>query len=63
VRIEARPFRGQVPRDDVAAVLDALLQTERAARLILYVSGGVQTIEEALASCFGHADAGRSEAR
>jgi nucleoside-diphosphate-sugar epimerase len=51
VRIEQRPFRGQVPRDDVAAVLDALLQSERVARLILYVNGGEQTIEEALATC------------
>src|ERR1700730_14780507 len=45
VRIEQRPIRGQVPRDDVAAVLDALLQTAGAARLILYVSEGEQTIE------------------
>jgi len=65
VRIEQRPFRGQVPRDDVAAVLDALLraEAEAAARLILYVSAGEQTIEEALSNCVGHADAETSEAR
>jgi nucleoside-diphosphate-sugar epimerase len=63
VRIEQRPFRGQVPRDDVAAVLDALLETAGAPRLILYVSEGEQTIEEALASCVGQTDAGTSEAR
>jgi nucleoside-diphosphate-sugar epimerase len=63
VRIELRPLRGQVPRDDVAALLDALLQTERAAQLILYVGEGEQTIEEALAGCVGHADAGTSEPR
>jgi uncharacterized protein YbjT (DUF2867 family) len=63
VRIELRPFRGQVPRDDVAAVLDALLQTDGAVHLVLYVSGGEQTIEEALAGCVGHGDAEASHAR
>jgi uncharacterized protein YbjT (DUF2867 family) len=49
VRIDAEPFHGEVARDDVAAVLDALLQTERAAGLILYVNGGDDTVEAALA--------------
>jgi uncharacterized protein YbjT (DUF2867 family) len=62
VRIETRPFRGQVSRDDVAAVLAALLQTERAARLVLYVNGGEQTIEQALQACLPQA-AGTSGAR
>jgi uncharacterized protein YbjT (DUF2867 family) len=62
VRIEQRPFRGQVPRDDVAGVLDALLQSAGAARLILYLGEGEQTIEEALESCVGPAGAGTSEA-
>jgi len=47
VRIDAEPVHGSVPRDDLAATIDALLQTEDA-RLILYVNGGEQTIEEAL---------------
>jgi nucleoside-diphosphate-sugar epimerase len=55
VRIELRPFRGHVPRDDVAAVLDALLQIEGAARLVLYVNGGDQTIGDALEACVGRA--------
>jgi uncharacterized protein YbjT (DUF2867 family) len=48
VRVESEPFRGEIPRDDVAAVLDALLQTGLATRMILYVNGGEHTIEEAL---------------
>jgi uncharacterized protein YbjT (DUF2867 family) len=62
VPLQPRSFRRHVPRDDVAAVLDALVQTAGAARLILYVSEGEQTIEEALASCVGHAGDGTSEA-
>jgi len=48
VRIDVEPFRGEIPRDDVAAVLEALLHPPRAERRILYVNGGEQTIEEAL---------------
>jgi uncharacterized protein YbjT (DUF2867 family) len=48
VRIDLAPFRGQVARDDVAAVLDALLAEERATRRILYVSAGETPIEQAL---------------
>jgi nucleoside-diphosphate-sugar epimerase len=48
VRIETDPVHGRVPRDDVAAVIDALLETEDAARLILYVSSGEHTIQEAV---------------
>lgn len=50
VRIQATPFRGEVPRDDVAAVLAALLEAPRAIRKILYVNGGRDSIEEALES-------------
>ncbi|MBV9006168.1 MAG: SDR family oxidoreductase [Solirubrobacterales bacterium] len=50
VRIQSTPFRGEVPRDDVAAVLDALLETPRAIGRILYVNGGNDPIEEALES-------------
>jgi nucleoside-diphosphate-sugar epimerase len=48
VRIEVEPFRGQVARDDVAAVLDLLLAHERGAGRILYVNGGDTPIEQAL---------------
>jgi nucleoside-diphosphate-sugar epimerase len=48
VRIEMEPFRGEVPRDDVAAVLDALLAEPRSAHLILYVNAGDDTIEQAV---------------
>ncbi|HEY2436425.1 MAG TPA: SDR family oxidoreductase [Solirubrobacteraceae bacterium] len=48
VRIDTDPFRGEVPRDDVAAVLDALLQRSDATHVILYVNAGEQPVEEAL---------------
>jgi nucleoside-diphosphate-sugar epimerase len=48
VRVDLAPHRGEVPREDVAAVLDTLLQVPRAARRILYVNGGEDTIEPAL---------------
>lgn len=55
VRIESRPFRGQIPRDDVAAVLARLLHDPRASRRVLYVNGGDETIEEALEEALGRA--------
>ena len=48
-RLETEPFRGAVARDDVAAVLAAVLQEPRAAGLTLYVAGGDDPIDEALA--------------
>jgi uncharacterized protein YbjT (DUF2867 family) len=48
VRIDLEPYRGQVPRDDVAAVLEALLHEPRAARLTVYVNSGEGSIEQAL---------------
>lgn len=48
VRIDLEPFRGEIPRDDVAAVLDALLSEARAARRILYLNSGQVPIEQAL---------------
>jgi nucleoside-diphosphate-sugar epimerase len=50
VRVQSEPFRGQVPRDDVAAVLHALLGEPRAARRILYVNSGEDVLEQALAA-------------
>jgi nucleoside-diphosphate-sugar epimerase len=48
VKISADPFRGQIPRDDVAAVLDALIQDPRATHTTLYVNGGEEPIPNAL---------------
>jgi uncharacterized protein YbjT (DUF2867 family) len=50
VRIDSDPFHAEVPRDDVAAVLAHLLKDWRASGQILYVNGGEQPIEKALAS-------------
>jgi nucleoside-diphosphate-sugar epimerase len=48
VRIDATSFRGTIPRDDVAAVLDALLHVTPASRRTLYLNGGPVPIERAL---------------
>ncbi len=48
VRIDLEPYRGEVPREDVAAVLDALLHRAAEARRILYVNGGENSVEQAL---------------
>jgi nucleoside-diphosphate-sugar epimerase len=48
VRIDTEPFRGEIPREDLAAVLDAIIRTERATRVLLYLAGGEQPVEEAL---------------
>jgi nucleoside-diphosphate-sugar epimerase len=48
VRIDATPFHDKVPRDDVAAVLARLLHDPRAARRLLYVNRGEESIEQAL---------------
>lgn len=48
VRIDTTPHHGHVPRDDVAAVLDALLQRPDTARLILYLNSGRDTVSSAL---------------
>jgi uncharacterized protein YbjT (DUF2867 family) len=48
VRIDALPFRGSVPRDDVASVLADLLGDRRSIGHILYVNSGEESIEQAL---------------
>jgi uncharacterized protein YbjT (DUF2867 family) len=53
VRLSAEPFRGEVTRDDVAAVLDALLHEPRSVGLTVYVNGGEDTIQQALAGSLG----------
>jgi nucleoside-diphosphate-sugar epimerase len=48
VRIDSDPFRGEVARDDVAAVLARLIRDRRGSGQVLYVNGGDDPIEEAL---------------
>jgi nucleoside-diphosphate-sugar epimerase len=50
VRIQVEPIREQVSRDDVAAVLDAVLHEPRSVRLTLYVIAGEHPVDEALAA-------------
>ncbi len=50
MQVQTDPFRGEVPRDDVAAVLDAVLQDPRASGHVLYVNGGEDPVAEALDS-------------
>ncbi len=53
VRVDADPFRGSVPRDDVASVLARLLADSRSTSRILYVNSGEQSIEQALDDVLG----------
>jgi uncharacterized protein YbjT (DUF2867 family) len=53
VRLSTDPFRGAVTRDDVAAVLAAVLHEPRAAGLTVYVGGGDHPVEAALAEVLG----------
>jgi nucleoside-diphosphate-sugar epimerase len=48
VTVQAEAFRGEVPRDDVAAVLAAVLAEPRAAGATLYVNGGGDPVPQAL---------------
>ena len=48
VRIQAEQIRAEVTRHDVAAVLAAVLHEPRSARLMFYVVGGEDPVEEAL---------------
>jgi uncharacterized protein YbjT (DUF2867 family) len=50
---EPLPVREQVARDDVAALLHAVLHEPRSARVILYVAGGEDEIELALSNALG----------
>jgi uncharacterized protein YbjT (DUF2867 family) len=50
VRIETEPFRDDVTRDDVAAVLAALISTPAVDRAVLYLGNGDVAIEPALAA-------------
>jgi uncharacterized protein YbjT (DUF2867 family) len=48
VRIDTEPFRGEIPRDDVAAVIARLLPDSRFGGKVLYVNGGDVPAERAL---------------
>ncbi len=48
VRLSEEPFRGRIPREDVAASIAALLATPAAVGKVLYVNGGEQSIEQSL---------------
>jgi uncharacterized protein YbjT (DUF2867 family) len=50
VRLETEPFRDEVARDDVAAVLAALVGDPRLDRTVLYLGGGDVPIEQALSA-------------
>jgi nucleoside-diphosphate-sugar epimerase len=49
VRVQPDAFRGEVPRDDVAALLAAVLAEPRSAGATLYVNAGDDPVEDALA--------------
>jgi nucleoside-diphosphate-sugar epimerase len=48
VRLQSTPFRGRVPRDDVAAVLARLVHDDRFSRRVFYVNSGKDPIAQAL---------------
>ena len=52
VRIDLEPSRGEIPRDDVAALLARLLKDARSVRMILYVNSGPEPLEQALEAVF-----------
>jgi uncharacterized protein YbjT (DUF2867 family) len=52
VRIDTDPFRGEVSREDVAEVLDAVLHDPRTSHRIFYLNGGDDPVEQALEKAF-----------
>jgi nucleoside-diphosphate-sugar epimerase len=50
VRLSTDPFRGKVPREDVAAVLESVLGEHPAIGKIFYVNAGEDPIDQALAA-------------
>jgi uncharacterized protein YbjT (DUF2867 family) len=53
VRVQEEPIRAEVTRDDVAAVLAAVVDESRAVGRVLYVVGGDDPIEDALLATYG----------
>jgi uncharacterized protein YbjT (DUF2867 family) len=52
-RVQEEPVRAEVSRDDVAAVLAAVVDESRAVSRVFYVVGGDEPIEEALLAAYG----------
>jgi uncharacterized protein YbjT (DUF2867 family) len=52
-RIQEEPIRAEVARDDVAAVLAAVIDESRAVGKVLYVVGGGEPIQDALLAAYG----------
>jgi hypothetical protein len=50
VRLETEPFRDQVTRDDVAAVLAAAIADPALDHTIVYLANGEEPIEQAVAA-------------
>jgi uncharacterized protein YbjT (DUF2867 family) len=48
VRVQEEPIRAEVPRDDVAGVLAAVVDESRAVSRVLYVVGGDDPIQDAV---------------
>jgi uncharacterized protein YbjT (DUF2867 family) len=53
VRVQEEPIRAEVTRDDVAAVLAAVVDESRAVGKVLYVVGGDDPVEDALLAAYG----------
>jgi uncharacterized protein YbjT (DUF2867 family) len=52
VRVQEEPIRAEVTRDDVAAVLAAVVDESRAVSKVLYVVGGDDPIDDALLAAY-----------
>jgi uncharacterized protein YbjT (DUF2867 family) len=63
VHITGAPLDGEVPRDDVAAVLHAVLHEPDAVRHVLYVAAGDEPIEAALQRALAALASGTRPAR
>jgi uncharacterized protein YbjT (DUF2867 family) len=55
VRIDTEPYRGRIPRDDVSAALAVVIADNPAPQLVLYVNGGDEPVERALAAAASRA--------
>ena len=53
VRVQEESIRAEVTRDDVAAVLAAVVDESRAVSKVLYVAGGDDPVEDALLAAYG----------
>ncbi len=53
VRLSVEPFRSQIPRQDVAALIAVLLHDSRASGRVLYAGGGEDSVDHAVESALG----------